>query len=74
MRRDRKRLKSPFQDLDNNWKTGNYQMKTKSWDQDCNVRFKNDDDYLLAHCRTKSAGHRFKIIKRRSMTTERVSH
>ena len=58
-----------MQELDTNWRMGNYQMKIASWDRDLHVRFKNDDDYLL--CRMNSI-NQFRIINRRSMKREEV--
>ena len=66
-----KMISRKMQELDTNWRMGNYQMKIASWDRDLHVRFKNDDDYLL--CRMNSI-NQFRIIHRRSMKREELSH
>ena len=62
-------MKYFFQDVDRNWRTGNYQIKIAPWDRNYQFRFKIEGDYLLCH---RNRINQFRIFHRRSMTWGRV--
>ena len=68
-------MKYFFQDVDRNWRTGNYQIKIVPWDRNYRFRFKIEGDLIT----TTSLGewrsvNRFRIINSRLRRSYQVSH